>query len=480
MTFPETFLWGGALAANQIEGAFDQDGKGLSIQDVLSRGIVGPRDTEPVASNLKRIGNDFYHRYEEDIALMAEMNFKTFRMSIAWSRIFPNGDDAKPNEAGLAFYDKVFDCLHAHNIEPIVTLSHYETPLYLAQKYNGWKDRRLVDFFMTYCKTVFLRYKHKVKYWMTFNEINALWRFPFTGAGVETPVEELSVQNLYQIAHHEFVASAKATELLHQIIPNAKMGCMVLGALSYPMSPDPADVMAAHLANQNVWFFSDVQARGAYPFYTKARWQREGCAPIMEPGDEEILRKNPVDYVSFSYYMSKCAAADPSKYQSGNGNLLMGLKNPYLKESEWGWQIDPEGLRYALNKFYERYEKPVLISENGIGAVDELVTVSVENDGNTATGNDKTVYDTYRINFLREHLLAVEEAINDGVDVMGYTAWGCIDCVSASTAEFKKRYGFVYVDQNDEGTGSLARYRKQSFDWYKKVIATNGNSLHKV
>ena len=469
MSFGSEFLWGGALAANQCEGAYDEGGKGLSIQDVMPRGVVGPVAEAPTPDNLKLVATDFYHRYEGDIALLAEMGFRALRLSIAWSRIFPNGDDETPNEEGLAFYDRVFDCLRAHGIEPVVTLSHYETPLHLARAYDGWLDRRLVGFFENYCRTVFARYGSRVRYWMTFNEINALWHFPFMGAAIMTPKEQLTDAQRYQAAHHEFVASALATRLLHEMVPGAKMGCMVLGALSYPMSPRPEDVMAALEADRSVFFFSDVQARGQYPAYVRTRWERDGIDVVMEPGDEALLAENPVDYVSFSYYMSKCAAADCSRYERGAGNLTSGVRNPYLPESEWGWQIDPVGLRYALNRFYDRYQKPNLVAENGIGARDEVVA---------EPGGGFAVHDAYRITYLRDHLLELEKAVEDGVEVMGYTAWGCIDCVSASTAQLSKRYGFVYVDRNDDGTGTLERYRKDSFYWYRDVIESDGASLH--
>ena len=371
MSFPNNFLWGGAVAANQCEGAYLEDGKGLSIQDVMPKGVVGPVTPEPVAENLKLTGIDFYHRYEEDIRLLSQMGFRIFRMSIAWSRIFPKGDEETPNEKGLAFYDKVFDTCKAYGIEPMVTLSHYETPLHLAKTYDGWRDRRLIGFFERYCRTVFHRYKNKVKYWMTFNEINALWHFPLMGAGIWTPKDQLTEQDKYQAAHHEFVASALATKLLHEIIPDAKMGCMVLGALSYPMTPRPEDMIAMMEADRNVMFFSDVQARGYYPSYIRKRWEKNDIRIKMEPGDEELLHHT-ADYVSFSYYMSKCTAADCSLYSKGAGNLTSGVKNPYLEESEWGWQIDPAGLRYTLNYFYDRYQKPLFVAENGLGAVDTL------------------------------------------------------------------------------------------------------------
>lgn len=470
MGFPDNFLWGGAIAANQCEGAYKEDGKGLSIQDIMPKGVMGEITAEPVAENLKLEGIDFYHRYEEDIRLFAEMGFKMLRMSIAWSRIYPKGDESCPNEKGLAYYDRVFDCLRKYHIEPVVTLSHYETPLHLAEKYDGWRDRKMIDFFLRYCGTVFDRYKDKVSYWITFNEINAIRHFPLMGAGILTPKEKLRKQDIYQAAHHEFVASALTVKLLHERIPGARMGCMVLGALSYPMTPRPEDMTAMMERDRDCMFFADVQARGYYPSYIKKEWEREGILIHMEPGDEEAL-KNTVDYVSFSYYMSKCTAADCSKYQKGRGNLTTGVANPYLEESEWGWQIDPEGLRYTLNYFYDRYQKPLFVAENGLGANDILMEKEA--------GAAYRVEDDYRIGYLRKHLIQIEKAITeDGVEVMGYAAWGCIDLVSASSAQMKKRYGFIYVDRNEDGTGTLERYRKKSFYWYQKVIRTNGEALH--
>lgn len=466
-TFPEGFLWGGAIAANQCEGAYDEDGKGLSIQDVMPKGVVGAVTEAPTPDNLKQTGIDFYHRYEEDIRMLAGMGFKVFRLSIAWSRIFPCGDEEVANEKGLAFYDRVFDVCHQYGIEPLVTLSHYETPLHLARTYRGWLDRRMIGFYLHYCETVFQRYRDKVKYWITFNEINSLWHFPFMSAAVPDLAEELSEQDKYQIAHHEFVASARATELLHRMIPDGKMGCMVLGTPNYPMTPRPDDVIAAMEKDRENLFFADVHVRGCYPSYIRKRWKRENIQVRMEPGDEEVL-KNTVDFISFSYYMSKCAATDPSIYEAGGGNLITGIKNPYLKQSEWGWQIDPQGLRYILNTLYDRYQKPLFVAENGLGAVDEF---HMPEKGSPA------VEDDYRIEYLNDHLVQLKKAIDDGVEVLGYTAWGCIDLISASRGQMKKRYGFIYVDRKDDGSGTLARYKKKSYDWYKEVIATNGASL---
>ncbi|MBU3803767.1 MAG: glycoside hydrolase family 1 protein [Candidatus Cellulosilyticum pullistercoris] len=465
MIFPKDFLWGGATAANQCEGAYQADGKGLSIQDFMPDGIIKGPSEKIEERNLKLIGIDFYHHYKEDIKMFAEMGFKVYRMSIAWSRIFPNGDDETPNESGLAFYDKVFDECLKYGIEPLVTLSHYETPYNLAKKYDGWRDRRLIGFFEKYVRTVFTRYKGKVKYWLTFNEINSVWHFPLMGAGVLTPREKLSKADSYQIAHHELVASALAVKIGHEIDSDNKIGCMVLGLVSYPRTCNPDDVIATMEEGRRGLFFTDVHMRGKYPSYTMKMLERENIHTDMEEGDLEIL-KNTCDFLSFSYYMSKCIANNPEDYEKGKGNLTTGVKNPYLKESEWGWQIDPQGLRYLLNMYYERYEKPLFIVENGLGAVDELVL--------TETG-EYTVEDDYRIAYLKDHLAEVWKAIHlDGVDVMGYTSWGCIDLVSASTAEMKKRYGFIYVDRNNDGSGSLKRYPKKSFYWYKDLIKANG------
>ena len=467
--FPENFLWGGATAANQFEGAYNIDGKGLSIQDVFPKGIKGGITPEPTEDNMKLIGIDFYNRYKEDIALFAEMGFKVFRLSIAWSRIFPNGDDAEPNEKGLEFYDKVFDELAKYGMEPLVTLSHYETPLALAKNYDGWKNRKLIGFFEKYARTVFTRYKDKVKYWLTFNEINSALHHPYMGAGVMTPLSELTPNDLYQTVHHELVASALAVKIGHEINPNFQIGCMILGIPNYPLTPNPSDVLKALEDDRKNLFFADVHARGEYPKYIERYFRENNVKFEITDEDREIL-KNTVDFISFSYYMSSCSTADSSKNLKGEGNLLGGVPNPYLKASDWGWQIDPEAIRFILNQYYDRYQKPLFIVENGLGAFDKLVT---DENGN------KTVNDDYRINYLNDHLVQVAEALQDGVEIMGYTSWGCIDLVSASTAELRKRYGYIYVDRNDDGTGTLERYKKKSFHWYKEVISTNGQSLKK-
>ena len=465
--FPDDFLWGGAVAANQCEGAYNEDGKGLDIQDVMPHGIKGPVTDEPTSDNLKLKAIDFYHHYKEDIKLFAEMGFKVFRTSIAWSRIYPNGDDAEPNEQGLAFYDDVFAECRKYGIEPLVTLSHYETPLNLAKKYNGWINRELIGFYEKYVRTVFARYKNSVKYWLTFNEINSVLHEPFLSGGIYTPKEKLSLKDLYQAIHHELIASALATKIAHEIIPDAKVGCMILSMPTYPLTPNPDDIIAVMETEHKNYFFGDMHVRGRYPGYMKRYFRENSIKLDILPGDEEIL-KNTVDFVSFSYYVSVCETADDSKKKKGEGNIMGGCANPYLKSSEWGWQIDPKGIRYVLNMFYDRWQKPLFIVENGLGAADKLID---------DVHGGKTVDDDYRIEYLRDHLIQVGEAVKDGVPVMGYTSWGCIDLVSASTAEMKKRYGFIYVDRNDDGTGSLIRYKKKSFNWYKSVIESNGSIL---
>ena len=465
--FPKNFLWGGAVAANQCEGAYQEDGKGLSVQDVLPRGIRGSRTKLPTEENLKLEAIDFYHRYPQEIKMFAEMGFKVFRTSIAWSRIFPKGDEEQPNEAGLEFYDRVFEECRKYGIEPLVTLSHYETPLYLAETYNGWTDRRMIGSYERYVRTVFKRYRGKVKYWLTFNEINSLLHAPFMSGGIAN-MQGLTEQDLYQAAHHELVASALATKIGHEMMPDAMIGCMILSMPTYPLTPSPDDVIAAMDAEHRNYFYGDVHVRGKYPGYMKRYFREHGIQIQFAPEDEEIL-KNTVDFVSFSYYMSVCATSDPEKQKKGLGNLLGGVPNPTLKASDWGWQIDPKGLRYVLNMFYDRYQKPLFIVENGLGAVDVLVE---DENGN------KTVEDDYRIQYLKDHLIQVGEAIQDGVEIMGYTSWGCIDVVSASTAELKKRYGYIYVDRNDDGTGTMERYKKKSFYWYQKVIESNGEVLY--
>lgn len=482
--FPENFLWGGATAANQFEGGSDVGGKGLSVSDVYTFDETIPKERwsdqwlkmthkqieealNPESKQYypKRYGIDFYNHYKEDIALFAEMGFKSFRMSLAWTRIFPNGDELEPNEEGLAFYDRVFDELNKYGIEPVVSLSHYEMPLYLVTQYGGWVNRQLVNFFVRYATTVFDRYKGKVKYWMTFNEINSCKHHPFVSLGlIEEGYDKLE-QAKYQGAHHQFVASALATKALKEIDPEAKMGCMISYTLFVPYSCAPDDFQKTTERQRDALLFSDVQARGYYPAYTARMFAEKNVVLELEPEDEQILRDYPVDFVSFSYYMSSTVSANPEELEGAEGNLLVGgIKNPYLPKSEWGWQIDPKGLRSALNQLYDRYQKPLFVAENGLGAIDILEEGDIINDH-------------YRITYLKEHIKQMKEAIADGVDVFGYTSWGCIDMISASTNQISKRYGYIYIDQDDMGRGTKRRIKKNSFYWYKEVIASNGEHL---
>ena len=478
MSFPKNFLWGGAVAANQCEGAWDVDGKGPSTSDMCTNGshTTPKRVTtkiEPGTLYPSHEAIDFYHHYEEDIALFAEMGFKCFRTSINWTRIFPTGMESQPNEKGLEFYDKVFDCCKKHGIEPLVTISHYELPYALVEKCNGWEGREVIGYFETYCKVIFERYKDKVKYWLTFNEINS-GTMPFgavlstgTVKGYSGPVTEVpnDMQARYQALHHQFVVSARVVKYAHEHYPQFKLGNMICFGAAYPYTCNPDDMLEAQHQMRNMnWYCSDVQVKGEYPYYAKAFWKRNGIAIKMEPGDLEELKQGTVDFYTFSYYMSNCVGVSRDA-ASVEGNIAQGLQNPYLKASEWGWQIDPKGLRWALNEIYDRYRIPIMIVENGLGARDERA-------------GDGGFHDSCRIDYLRQHIeqmkLAVEE---DGVDLIGYTPWGCIDLVSASTGEMAKRYGFIYVNKFDDGTGDLSRERKDSFYWYKKVIAINGEDL---
>lgn len=467
MGFPKGFLWGGASAANQHEGAYLEDGKGLSIQDVLPKGIRGERTAQPTPDNLKLIGNDFYHRYQEDIVLLAEMGCSVYRFSIAWSRIYPTGEELTPNQAGIDFYHRVIDTCLAHNITPLVTLSHYETPLHLATQYDGFQSRELIDHFYRFAQTCFEEYAQKVPYWLTFNEINVALKSPLLAAGVLTPASELSMDTRYQIAHHLLVASAKVTKLAHEQFPVIKVGCMVAAAAVYARTCDPKDVREALHQKQEVDFFTHVQCLGDYPYYTKRLFKTDGVALNITQEDRELL-KHTVDFISFSYYNSRTVAADPSQYTNVSGNLHRGLTNPYVEYSEYDYPIDPLGLYQTLHQYYDKYQLPLFVSENGLGQHDEVV---LDDQG------QKRIHDTYRIAFTKKHLQAIEQALADGVDVFGYTSWGIIDLVSAASAEFDKRYGFIYVDRNENGEGSLERIKKDSFYWYQHVIQTNGAFL---
>jgi len=461
--FPKSFLWGGAVSAHQIEGGWNQGKKGVSIADVMTSAIHGVdrKMTDGVLPHVYYPNHeaiDFYSQYKADIALFAQMGFKCFRMSIAWARIFPNGDELEPNEEGLRFYDALFEELLANEIEPVVTLSHFEMPFHLVQEYGGFRNRKCIDFFVRFAQVVMERYKDKVKYWMTFNEINNQMDFdedlhPYCNSGIIFEPHENREEVVYQAIHHELVASAKVVKLGREINPHFQMGCMMAIVPIYPRTCHPDDIMLTEELMRKCWYCSDVHARGRYGNYTAKMWEKKGIEVKMEPEDEQVLAEGKVDYIALSYYMSAVAKAGVGEVRGDN---------PYIRSSDWNWNIDPVGFRYALNIFYDRYQLPLFVAENGFGAIDEL----------NEAGH---VEDDYRIGFLSAHIGEMKKAMfDDGVDVIGYTAWGCIDLVSFGTGEMKKRYGFIYVDRDNQGKGTLNRSKKKSFYWYKKVIETNG------
>ncbi|MEN4908673.1 glycoside hydrolase family 1 protein [Rahnella bonaserana] len=473
--FPQGFMWGGATAANQVEGAYDQDGKGLSIVDA----IPGGKDRLKIVSSPEfdftldpanhtypnHKGIDHYHRFQEDIALFAEMGFKCYRFSIAWTRIYPNGVEQEPEEAGLKHYDQVIDACIAHGIEPVITISHYEMPLHLATAFGGWKNRELIGHFERFARTVLTRYGHKVKYWMTFNEINSAAHFPIMSQGLTVKTGALEAQAKFQAWHNQFVASSLAVKIAHETNAQIQIGCMILFATNYAYDCNPVNQLETLKETQAFNFYcADVQAGGKYPYYAKSLWQSQGVELDIQPGDLELIKQHTVDYIGFSYYMSSTINKTNPDAVTAQGNLLGGARNPFLEASDWGWEIDPVGLRIALNQLYDRYEKPLFIVENGLGAVDK-------------PDENHYIADDYRINYLRQHIEAMAEAIEDGVELMGYTPWGCIDLVSMSTGEMSKRYGLIYVDLDDKISGTGNRYRKKSFHWYQKVIATNGEDI---
>lgn len=473
--FPQGFMWGGATAANQVEGAYDQDGKGLSIVDA----IPGGKDRLQIVSSPEfdftldpanhtypnHKGIDHYHRFQEDIALFAEMGFKCYRFSIAWTRIYPNGVEQEPEEAGLKHYDQVIDACIAHGIEPVITISHYEMPLHLATAFGGWKNRELIAHFERFARTVLTRYGHKVKYWMTFNEINSAAHFPIMSQGLTVKTGALEAQAKFQAWHNQFVASSLAVKIAHETNAQIQIGCMILFATNYAYDCNPVNQLETLKETQAFNFYcADVQAGGKYPYYAKSLWQSQGVELDIQPGDVELIKQHTVDYIGFSYYMSSTINKTNPDAVTAQGNLLGGARNPFLEASDWGWEIDPVGLRIALNQLYDRYEKPLFIVENGLGAVDK-------------PDENHYIADDYRINYLRQHIQAMAEAIEDGVELMGYTPWGCIDLVSMSTGEMSKRYGLIYVDLDDKISGTGNRYRKKSFHWYQKVIGTNGEDI---
>lgn len=477
MGFRKDFLWGGATAANQCEGGYNKDGRGLANVDLIP---AGP-DRDSICDGDKKMFRfdnkhyypakeaiDMYHHYKEDLALFGEMGFKTYRLSISWTRIFPLGDEAKPNEKGLKFYEDIFKECHKYGIEPLVTITHFDCPMYLIEKYGSWRSREMIKFYENFCRVIFTRYKGLVKYWLTFNEINMVLEAPFMSAGLYFEKGENKDQVIYQAAHHELIASAIATKVAHEIDPDNKIGCMLAAGSYYAYTCNPKDVWASRKADRESYFFVDVQSRGEYPAYILKKLKRNGIEITMEEGDLDFLKHYTVDFISFSYYSSQVASADSKLLEKTDGNIFSSIKNPYLEASEWGWQIDPLGLRITMNDLYDRYQKPLFVVENGLGAIDK-------------PDNNGYIEDDYRISYLAKHIKAMRDAVDeDGVDLLGYTTWGCIDLISAGTGEMKKRYGFIYVDRDDIGNGTLKRSKKKSFEWYKKVIASNGEDLNNI
>lgn len=468
--FPNGFLWGGAIAANQAEGAWNIDGKGPSIMDIeilpekysLTSILGYSHDDDSIEFALKdddslyprRRGIDFYHTYESDLELMKEMGFTTFRTSINWPRIFPKGIEQEPNKKGLEFYDRLIGKIVDLGMEPIITISHYEMPVYLVKEYNGFASREVIDFYLNFATTIVDRYHDKVKYWIPFNQVNCLDGWGEYGSlGLKRGYD---IQTVYQAVHHQFVAAAKLTKYIHEKCPESKVSVMLGDNTSYPATSKPEDVFATTQRNQmQQYFFSDVMIRGSYPGYAKRYFSEKGISLCITQEDAELLKQNPVDFLTFSYYFTGTIA-----YENGD---IVSKSNPYLEKNKWGWAIDPLGLRNALNHYWDRYEKSIFISENGFGHEDII--------------EDGRIHDTYRINYLREHIKSIRDAIGDGVDVFGYTSWGPIDIVSASQGEMSKRYGYIYVDLDDHGLGTAKRVRKDSFYWYKDVIKSNGKDL---
>lgn len=475
--FPKDFLWGGATAANQLEGAYDVGGKGLSTDDLLLGGSVdAPRKiTRSLKENAfypSHEAIDHYHRFKEDIKLFAEMGFKVYRFSIAWTRIYPTGLENEPNEEGLKFYDNLIAELKKYNIEPLVTISHYESPIGLTKEFNGWESRKMIDQYVKFAKTIINRYHNNVKYWLTFNEINILARSMgvylaggmYVGdSNVFNNTEVNTEQIRFQALHHQFIASAIVTKYAHEFDSTLKMGCMLAYRMLYPLSSNPKDVAyAQRLTQMNNFYCGDVQVKGYYPYFAKRYWDDHNIKLNEFPSDNKILEEGTVDFYTFSYYQSTTVTTSKDVKVS-KGNFFNGVQNPFLKKSDWGWEIDPKGLQTALNQIYDRYEVPLMVVENGLGAQDKLV----EENG------VKTVNDDYRIDYLQSHVKAMASAIHDGVDLKGYTSWAPIDLVSASTGEMRKRYGYIYVDKHDDGSGTLSRYKKKSFYWYQKLIKNN-------
>lgn len=488
MGFPKDFLWGAAVSAKQTEGAYNEGGRSLTMSDFMTGGdvknsrmitylgengeiiksIAPPFGKIPEGATLAIDPNeyypshkavDFYHRYKEDIAFMKEMGMTVFRTSISWSRIFPEDTD-KPNQEGLDFYHRVFQELKKNGIEPLVTISHFDAPMYIEKK-GGWANAEVIDDFLRFAREILEEYKGEVKYWITFNEINStLLMSSFSKDMADSP--EL-MKGLFDTLHHQLIASARTVKLAHEINPDYCMGGMICSLVTYPLTCDPEDILKTQKRNEEFnYYCTDIMVKGKLPYFAQQIWDKYHVELSISEEDKKALSEGTVDFLGFSYYCSYCISTHSDKMDA-MGNLAIGMKNPYLEYSPWGWSMDPVGLRYVLNELYGRYEIPLMVVENGLGAYDKL--------------EDGIVHDAYRIEYLKGHIQAMKEAVEDGVNIIGYTTWGCTDIISASTGEMEKRYGFVYVDLDNNGNGSYDRYRKDSFYWFQNVIKTNGEEL---
>lgn len=463
--FRKDFLWGGAVAANQLEGAYLADGKQMSTADIKARGFFGGirRDADFYPTHY---GIDFYHTYKKDLKLMADANFKIFRTSINWTRIYPTGEEEVPNQPGIDFYRSMFEECHKLGMKVMITISHYETPLAMRDKYGSWANRKYIDLYMKFVKTIATEFLGLVDYWLTFNEIgNAAVKPICWDAAAIHPESDNLLQEMYQAAHHQFVASALATKFIHEVDKNAKVGAMIAYKTVYPFTCNPADVLAAEEEKRKEFFFSDVQARGYYPNYIWKFFEENNLHIEMQEGDEEIIKCHPIDFITFSYYRSRVVSTEYTEpAEVIDTNSLEGVVNPYLPKTDWGWSIDPDGLQLALLELYDRYQLPLFVAENGLGATD-----IVEEDG--------SINDGYRIDYLEKHFKSMKKAVQQGVDLFGYTMWGPIDIVSNGTGQMSKRYGIIHVDLDDNNHGTGKRTKKKSYEFYSHVIETNGKEL---
>jgi 6-phospho-beta-glucosidase len=486
MPFPKDFLWGTSISAAQAEGAWDEGGKSPVQIDYATAGSAGQgrriwyRNADgtrgemgifqhlPEGAHYETFADlhypnhqacDFYHHYREDISLFAEMGFSTFNTSISWARIFPHGIQGGVNREGVEFYRSVFQELRAHSIDPVITLYKYDEPVWFEETYGGWDNRQMIDEFVEFARVCFTEFRGLVTKWLTFNEINILLFF-----GMRNPDPEQARKN-FQALHNQIVAAAKAVQLAHEIDPQNQVGCMILSNSAYPLTPDPEDVWASYRQFQESFCYcGDAMVKGHYPRYAERMWQAAGARPQISEEDRAEMEKGKADFIAFSYYSTSVVTTHKDALKTTEGNMSRGIRNPYLPASDWGWQIDPLGFKYTMERIYDHYHVPMFDVENGLGAYDTVTP-------------DGRIHDDYRIDYLRRHIKAMKEAVEDGVELFGYTTWGGLDLVSAGTGQMDKRYGMIYVDMNDKGEGDFHRLRKDSFTWYQKVIASNGEDL---